>query len=406
LTTNDFKATEEGRSDKVYAKVVTLSCVGVLCVILIAGLWPLHAPKNQVSWLKNQNGLSFGHYGSMVSAGGFRDSGLEDGSSGSLEIWLEPSVAEGRRTILSFDGSGHLGTPFSLHQNKSGLRVERHNVDSYGTFRTAWFDVEGVFRQNKPVFVTVILEKQVTSVYLDGVLAKTSPILGVSTNNFTGRLVIGDSATAPDSWSGQILGVAVYHVQLTPVQVAQHYKSWMETRRPTLSADEAPFALYLFDERKGNIARNQLDPATGLTIPSRYFILHPGLFLTPWREYKPTWSYWLDVGINIAGFIPFGLCIVAYLSSVRRISRATATTIMLGFTVSLTIETLQAFLPMRSSGMTDLITNTLGTAIGVAFYRWSIMQGLLTKVKDYSVLSGEHPSGKKASGSIKVGAPA
>jgi VanZ family protein len=402
----DFKATEEDRSDKVYAKVVTLSCIGVLCVILIAGLWPLHVPKNQVSWLENENGLSFGHYGSMVTAGAFRDSGLEDGSSESLEIWLEPSVADGRKTILSFDGSGHLGTPFSLHQNKSGLRVERHNVDSYGTTRTAWFDVDGVFHQNKPVFVTVTLGKQATSVYLNGVLAKTSPILGVSTNNFTGRLVIGDSATAPDSWSGQILGVAIYHEQLTSAQVAQHYEDWTKTRRPTVTADEAPVALYRFDERKGTIARNQLDSATGLTIPSRYFILHPGFFLTPWREYKPTWSYWLDVGINIAGFIPFGFCIVAYLSSIRRINRASAITIILGFTVSLTIETLQAYLPMRSSGMTDLITNTLGTATGVMFYRWSFMQGLLTKVKDYTVLSDQHPSGKKASGSVEVGAPA
>jgi VanZ family protein len=376
----DFKATEEGSNGKVYGRIVTASCICVLCIILIAGLWPLHVPRNNVSWLKNKNGLLFGHEGSIVSAGALRPSGLEDDTSCSLEIWLAPSRIAQSKTILSFDGSAHPGNAFSIQQNKDGLRIQRHNVDDQGTSRTAWFTVGAVFRENKPVFVTIALGKQDTLVYLDGVLAKVSPLLGVSRNNFTGRIVVADSPAASNSWSGQILGLAIYHRQLTAAQVTQHWESWTKNLRPTLAEDEAPVALYLLNEGKGSIAHNELNSATDLIIPSRYFVLHPGFLLAPWREYKPTWSYWRDFSVNIAGFIPWGFCLAAYFSSVQVINRPRVTTIALGFVVSFTIEVLQTFLPTRSSGTTDLVTNTLGTAIGVTFYGCSFAQSLLAKV--------------------------
>jgi VanZ family protein len=376
----DFK-TEPGYVDRTYARIVGAVCICVLCIILIAGLWPLHVPSNKVSWLKTKNGLVFGHDGSIVSAGVFRNSDLKDDTSSSLEVWLEPDRIDAKKTILSFDRSAHPGDAFSIHQNKDGLRIQRHNIDDQGISRTAWFTVDGVFRENKPIFVTITLGQQDTVVYLDGVLAKVSPLLGASRDNFTGRLVVADSPTTSNNWSGQILGLAIYHRQLTAQQVARHWDGWNKNLQPSVAANEAPAALYLFNEGKGSVVHNQLDSATDLIIPSRYFVLHPSFLLPPWREYKPTWSYWQDFSVNIAGFIPLGFCFAAYFSSVQEIDRPEATTIALGFVVSFTIEVLQAFLPTRSSGTTDLITNSLGTAIGAMLFRCSFTQSLLAKAR-------------------------
>ncbi|MGB6477849.1 MAG: VanZ family protein, partial [Candidatus Sulfotelmatobacter sp.] len=93
-------------------------------------------------------------------------------------------------------------------------------------------------------------------------------------------------------------------------------------------------------------------------------------------EFQLSWGYCKDVLINIGGFIPLGFFFCAYFSSVRPLKRAMLTTIVLGGVVSLAIEVLQAFLPTRDSGMTDIITNTLGTGLGALLYHRESMQAL------------------------------
>jgi hypothetical protein len=360
-----------------YKRMAGTVCLCVLAIILTAGLWPFHVPSNQVKWLESANGLEFGRHGSVVSFAAFRGGDLA-GASGTLEIWLEPSSSESSSTILSFDESAHPGEPFSLHQEGDALGIRRNNVDHEGISRTALFYVHGVFQERKPILVTIALGSREVLVYINGALKIVFPH-SVAWNDLTGRLVLANSPTANDSWSGKIFGLAIYRQQLTHSQIATDYASWIGKQTLVQAKEGSAAALYLFDEHGGAVVHNGLDPAKDLTIPKHYFILHPGFMRTPWREYHPTWSYWQDVGVNIAGFVPFGLCVFAYLSLTRAIRYPGATTVAVGLFTSLTIELLQAFLPTRSSGLTDLITNTLGTAIGVMIFQRSIVQTLLAK---------------------------
>jgi hypothetical protein len=148
-----------------------------------------------------------------------------------------------------------------------------------------------------------------------------------------------------------------------------------------LADDDRMIARYTFAEGSGKVIHNRAGVAPDLYIPRAFRLLHQPFLTPPWKEFIFDRLYAYDVAINVAGFVPLGFILCAYLSWQRRWSRAAILTILAGAAISFTIEVLQSFLPSRFSGVTDLITNTLGTALGVALFRWGPIQHLVSKLR-------------------------
>jgi VanZ like family/Concanavalin A-like lectin/glucanases superfamily len=377
-------SSSEGYSSNFKTKLLRAICACILLGMLGAGLWPFHAPRNAVRWLGEGNGLFFGKHGSIVSASPFQIHAAQEDNSCSLEIWLKPSRIDSRAggVILAFYSPESQFAPFALRQFQAGLVLEHESQGS--SARKTEIYVGDILSDRKPVLVTITSSEAGTATYADGTLLKRVPNFAISNRDLTGQFVVGNAPTTAYSWSGQLKGLAFYDRELSPVEVSQGFVDWTNGGQSDSAKGHAVVARYRFDEGKGNVVGNQVDSATTLLIPERFFVLHQEFLERPWDEFRPGWRYWKNVLVNVVGFIPLGVFFYAYFSQLRKVERPAGLTISLGFALSLTIEVLQAFLPTRDSGMTDLITNTFGTALGVLAFRHKAVQTVLAAAGVYT----------------------
>jgi hypothetical protein len=347
------------------ANILKVVCFFTLSGILVAGLWPFHAPANQVSWV--DAGLRFGRYGVVLGTGKLAGSRTSNENSFSLGVWIVPGFASDSSTVLAFDAPER-PRRFSLLQSSSDLELLSENSGSETLNNDARLYVPDVFRKGRPVFVTVTAGRGQTVVYIDGTPAQRTSKFPLSAEDLTGEVVVGTSPVQNDSWTGDLRGLEIYGRELNPTEVSRNFEGCIEHGRPDVGKDRSNLALYLFREGGGNRVRDQARSGVDLYIPEKFIIPHEKLLEAPWKEYHSGWSYWTNILINIGGFVPLGFFVLACFGPEPGARRAAVLTIAFCGAVSLTIEILPGFLPTRDSGLTDIITNTLGGALGVMLY--------------------------------------
>jgi len=220
-----------------------------------------------------------------------------------------------------------------------------------------------------------------TVVYVDGRHQGTFPRFAMTRNDLSGQIVLGASAVDNQPWPGEIRGLGVYAKELTPAEVARHYANWIDPHGAEPASLDGAVTRYAFNEHSGNEIHNAVASGPDLEIPSSFQIPHKPMLKAAWREFEATRFYAIDLLMNVAGFIPLGFIFGAYFLLGRSRGQAILFATLVGGSLSFMIEVLQAYIPQRYSGTTDIITNTLGTFLGATLARPNMIRAILGKIK-------------------------
>ena len=343
--------------------VLGLICLVVTAVILLAGLWPFNfRPENKVRWLQDQNGVEF--FGQAIIDSTiplFQHSNIPINSI-SVELCLQSST----------DSISHIGHIFSIlddhgseiffvGQWRSHLLLGK-GIHGKKTYREV--GIRDALKKGEKRFVTITSGTDGTNIYADGLLLKSSPRFHLFSmkEKPSGRIILGNSPRGGEYWTGNLLSLAIYDRALTGEEVSRHSQS--EGPR-----EGGLIARYLFDEHSGTSAHDSVG-GYHLVIPSRFEVLKKTILVPPWKDFRLTHSYLMDIVTNILGFIPFGFFLSAYLRMRKPHSnfRRLLLSMIIAGCISLFIELIQVYLPTRNSQLTDVITNTIGAIIGVILF--------------------------------------
>ncbi len=345
-----------------------------ILIIVMWGLWPFNFRQaNRVIWLESENGLAFETYGIVYGPEKKNtvNPKLEIGPHNaiSIEIFLKPGsdTNENFASILCLfdDDQSEI---FSLSQVKSFLNL---SISTESGSMSNWRWLKNVFLKEQKRLLTIQSDRNSTTVYIDGKMAKKYPkysLLPKGGLSSTWRLVIGNAPSGRKQWKGEIYGLAIYSRPLSAGRIYEHFEKWTRKSAAALLNEKDIIALYPIDEKKGSIIHNVIDNRFHLFIPHRFKIIRLNFFQISWSAFNLKFSTLWDIGINLLGFIPLGYFILSQRVFLKvfqtSLGLSIGLAVLCGFCISLVIEILQAYLPVRYSSLSDLIFNALGTGIG------------------------------------------
>jgi glycopeptide antibiotics resistance protein len=350
-----------------------------LAMILVAGLWPFNFwAKNEVEWLKDRNGVHFYGQGIIFSAPETANSQSPLFADGpiTIELWLQPesdTYPYLPRILSVYDGKD--SEVFFFGQWKSHFAVSTQALDARGGRIYRNTGVENALSKGQERYIAITADEKETRIYIDGKLGLVYPNHSFAPKDRKGlkQIILGNSPSGKSYWKGNIYGLAIYQRCLTAEQVLQHSQDWIKRKPPFFSDgdNQSTISYFPFNERRGARIQDQFN-RHGLFMLPRFEGPQKIILPPPWKDFRFNLSCISDMTINLLGFIPFGFFICALIRK-RVLSgrQSSMVAILLGFSLSLSVELIQAYLPTRNSQLMDVLTNTIGTSLGTVLFHFS-----------------------------------
>jgi VanZ family protein len=297
-----------------------------------------------------------------------------------VELFLRPAstTGGGSSTIVAFYEPTR-SKQFTVQQWKDWLMVTHDATVDYDKTQTIKSDIAHVFNPGRLVLVTISSGPGGMNVYLDGRAVQSFPNFKISRDEILGQIVVGTSPTDFQPWLGELYGLAVYSKSLTSADAFRHYQQWIDPNAGPADL-ESTIARYAFTDRSGREVRNEVASGPAMEIPATFSVPYKGFLQSVPTEFKTHRRYAFEVLTNIVGFLPLGVIVCAYFTWTRsRWWAILITTVACGL-LSFVIEVLQYYIPRRGSGMTDILTNTLGAAVGAMLTQTGPISRLLLQL--------------------------
>ncbi len=231
---------------------------------------------------------------------------------------------------------------------------------------------EGIFEKDNPVWIEITYDGNKLTFLKNGSVKNVVTIenLDFSRWNSSYPFVFANGGDGMNPWSGTIFSFDVFDSVVT-ISDRQHLETIRRQVAPliSLSVQQEQTGPY---QLQGNIS------APSVVIPARFnppgkSLLISLLNLTEWGHID-----YMDFFLNIVFFLPFGFLLRLLLEKyTNRYYLSFFITIMTGLLLTITIETLQSFLPIRYTSILDVLSNTLGTIIGAMIITSSWVRQLL-----------------------------
>lgn len=358
-----------------------LLCILIVAGFLVTGLWPFNfRPRNRIEWLSNENGIHIEPL-SVSRSLGVLDLGkpkTHSASSGAvtLELLIEAEREPTGNTaaLLSLYG-GDLPENLLIAQWKSAFLLRSVVWDPQGRRRYRETGINPVLQNGRRRFIAVTSGPEGILFYVDGNRAGVHPKTRLRPEALRGQLILGDWARGNSRWNGKLFGLAAFARALPAVEIRRHRQLWRQGRAKELGSEDGITALYLFDEKSGRTIHDSSPLQNILVIPQLYAVSRKTILSASWEQ----WLNWEDVAVNVLGFIPFGFLCYIYQMMPRPERRLHNFFLVVaaGFVISAAIELTQVFLPTRDSSFSDVVWNTIGTALGVILAIRAVKRGVI-----------------------------